>query len=458
MADPTPPAARARANEVLSNMVQAGFVTEGQVLDARRHPANIVDRGKSASPDFFLDWAFENVRETAASMPQKSFVVRSTLDMDLQGAAEEAAEFHLRQFGEEYHVSQAAIVLLDVDGSVRALVGGRDYGASQFNRATKALRQAGSSFKSYIYAAAMENGYTPESIVSDGPVSWGNWSPKNYSRSYSGRVNLTSALARSLNTVAVRLAKEIGTTKVAALAKAMGVESEISLHKTMSLGTSGMTVLDQATGYLVFATGGLSGSRHAFSQLSSNTGELLWDFNRDGKKPVRVLSEEASTGMNNMLTAVTEAGTGRRAQLPGIRVAGKTGTTQAYRDAWFVGFTGNYIAAVWFGNDDFSPTKELTGGLLPAMTWQRLMAYAHQNIDIKPIPGLAIPFPEKPDSARTEKSDQVSKLEEEGKVRIRPAILNQSTRKMLEKLSEQLRNAPPLKTVSDRLNVSAIRN
>ena len=238
----------------------------------------------------------------------------------------------------------------------------------------------------------------------------------------------------------------------------MGVESEISLHKTMSLGTSGMTVLDQATGYLVFATGGLSGSRHAFSQLSSNTGELLWDFNRDGKKPGRVLSEEASTGMNNMLTAVTEAGTGRRAQLPGIRVAGKTGTTQAYRDAWFVGFTGNYIAAVWFGNDDFSPTKELTGGLLPAMTWQRLMAYAHQNIDIKPIPGLAIPFPEKPDSARTEKSDQVSKLEEEGKVRIRPAILNQSTRKMLERLSEQFRNAPPLKTVSDRLNVSAIRN
>jgi penicillin-binding protein 1A len=378
--------------------------------------------------------------------------------MDLQAAAEEAAEFHLRQFGEEYNVSQAAIVLLDVDGSVRALVGGRDYGASQFNRATKALRQAGSSFKSYIYAAAMENGYTPESIVSDGPVSWGNWSPKNYSRSYSGRVNLTSALARSLNTVAVRLAKEISTTKIAALAKAMGVESEISLHKTMSLGTSGMTVLDQATGYLAFATGGHAGSRHAYTQLSSNTGELLWDFNRDVKKPVRVLSEDAVTGMNSMLTAVTEAGTGRRAQLPGIRVAGKTGTTQAYRDAWFVGFTGNYIAAVWFGNDDFSPTKELTGGLLPAMTWQRLMAYAHQNIDIKPIPGLDNPFIEKPEDVKQGKGAQVSKLDDENKVRIRPAILNQSTRKVLERLSEQFRNAPPLKTTADWLNVSATRN
>jgi penicillin-binding protein 1A len=452
------PAARARANEVLSNMVQAGFMTEGQVLDARRHPANIVDRGKSTSPDFFLDWAFENVRDTAASMPQKSFVVRSTIDMDLQSAAEEAAEFHLRQFGEEYHVSQAAIVLLDVDGSVRALVGGRDYGASQFNRATKALRQAGSSFKSYIYAAAMENGYTPESVVSDGPVSWGNWSPKNYSRSYSGKVNLTSALARSLNTVAVRLAKEIGTTKIAALAKAMGVESEISLHKTMSLGTSGMTVLDQATGYLAFATGGFSGSRHGFSQISSNSGEVLWDISKDGKKPFRVLSEKAVAGMNTMLTTVTEAGTGKRAQLPGIRVGGKTGTTQSYRDAWFVGFSGNYIAAVWFGNDDFSPTKELTGGLLPAMTWQRLMAYAHQNIDIKPIPGLTNPFIDKPEVAKPDNSDQVSKLDEEGKTRIRPAILNQATRKILERLVDQFRNAQPLKKSADRLSVSAIQN
>lgn len=452
------PAARARANEVLSNMVQAGFVTEGQVLDARRNPASIVDRGKSTSPDFFLDWAFEKVKETAASMPQKSFVVRSTIDMDLQAAAEESAEFHLRQFGEQYSVTQSAIVLLDIDGSVRALVGGRDYGASQFNRATQALRQAGSSFKSYIYAAAMENGYTPESVVSDGPVSWGNWSPKNYSRSYSGRVNLTSALARSLNTVAVRVAKEIGTTKIAALAKAMGVESEISLHKTMSLGTSGMTVLDQATGYLVFATGGYSGSRHAFTQISSNTGELLWDFNSDGKKPARVLSEKAMTGMNTMLTAVTEAGTGRRAQLPGIRVAGKTGTTQAYRDAWFVGFTGNYIAAVWFGNDDFSPTKDLTGGLLPAMTWQRLMAYAHQNVEIKAIPGLANPFIEKPTDAKPDQNPQVSKDESATDLRVRPAILNQAMRKALDRLADQFRNAPPLKPTADGLSVSAIPN
>lgn len=440
------PAARARANEVLSNMVQANFMTEGQVLDARRHPATIIDRAAAKSPDFFLDWAFEEVKKVADTLPQKSFVVRTTVDTDLQAAAEESVEFHLRQFGEEYNVTQAGLVMMDTDGSVRAMVGGRDYGASQFNRATKALRQAGSSFKPYVYATAMENGYTPDSVVSDGPVTWGNWSPQNYARSYSGKVTLTTALAKSINTVPVRLAKELTTTKIAALAKAMGVESEISLHKTMSLGTSGMTVLDQATGYLTFATGGLSGERHAFTQILANSGEVLWDFGRNAPKPVKVLSDEATASMNTMLTAVTEAGTGRRALLPGIRVAGKTGTTQSYRDAWFVGFTGNYLAAVWFGNDDFTATNKMTGGLLPAMTWQRLMAYAHQNIEVKPIPGLANPFIDKPaEEAATAKTENGKDGKaEQADTRIRPALLNQNTRKTLERLLELFKTAPKL--------------
>jgi penicillin-binding protein 1A len=351
-------------------------------------------------------------------------------------------------------------VMMDTDGSVRAMVGGRDYGASQFNRATKALRQAGSSFKPYIYATAMENGYTPDSVVSDGPITWGNWSPQNYARSYSGKVTLTTALARSINSVPVRLAKELTTTKIAALAKAMGVESEISLHKTMSLGTSGMTVIDQATGYLTFATGGFAGKRHAFTQILSNSGDVLWDFSRDGRKPVRVLSEKADANMNLMLTAVTEAGTGRRSQLPGIRVAGKTGTTQSYRDAWFVGFTGNYLAAVWFGNDDYTATNKMTGGLLPAMTWQRLMAYAHQNVDIKPIPGLKEPFiekpPVKPEDAKV--ADAKGEKGEMGDARVRPAVLNQSTQRTLDRLLQQFRSAPTLSPATDGEKVSAIAN
>jgi penicillin-binding protein 1A len=383
------PAARARANEVLTNMVQGGLMSEGQVLDARRHPADVVARTVSETPDYFLDWAFEEVKKVAKGLPQTTFVVRTTVDLDLQKAAEESVEFHLRQNGQEFKVTQAAVVVIENNGAVRAMVGGRDYGVSQFNRATGALRQAGSSFKPYVYATAMENGFTPESIVPDAPISWGTWSPQNYNRGYAGRINLTTALVKSINTVPVRLTKDHLTTKpIAALAKAMGVESEISLHKTMCLGTSGMTVLDQATGYLTFATGGFANTRHAFTQILTNSGEVIWDYDRDAPKPVRVLSEQADTAMNTILAQVPEWGTGRRAALTNTRVAGKTGTTQSYRDAWFVGFTGNYTAAVWYGNDDFTPTEKMTGGILPAMTFQRFMEFAHQNIDLKPIPGL----------------------------------------------------------------------
>jgi penicillin-binding protein 1A len=450
------PAARARANEVLSNMVQAEFMTEGQVIGARRNPASVVDRVGIKSPDYFLDWAFEEVKKVAVNLKQNSLVVKTTVDIDLQNAAEESVEFHLRQFGEEYKVTQSAIVMMDTDGSVRAMVGGRDYGASQFNRATHALRQAGSSFKPYVYATAMENGYTAESIVPDVPISWGSWSPQNYSRSFSGKINLTTALVKSINTVPVRLAQELKTTNIAIMAKAMGVESEINLHKTMSLGTSGMTALDQATGYLTFATNGYAGKRHPFTQIFSHTGDLLWDWTKDGPAPKKVLSDQAIASMNTIMAQVPEWGTGKRASVPGMRVAGKTGTTQSYRDAWFVGFTGNYTAAVWFGNDDFSATKELTGGLLPAMTWQRLMAYAHQNIELLPIAGLEEPFPpkvEKPvNEPTTVENGETKELKDQ---RTRPVVLSHDTSKILLKLRDQFRSAPKL-VVSDDLSVSSI--
>ncbi|RCS23291.1 penicillin-binding protein 1A [Phyllobacterium salinisoli] len=451
------PAARARANVVLSNMVQSGLMTEGQVVAARRNPADVVDRGQDESPDYFLDWAFDEVKKVAGDMPQHSLIVRTTLDRNLQKAAEEAVEFHLRQYGKEYQVSQAAAVVLTNDGGVRGLVGGRDYGESQFNRATKAQRQAGSSFKPYVYAAAMEKGMTPKSVVSDGPISWGNWSPRNYGRSYAGRVDLTTALVKSLNTVPVRLAKDYLTTApIVALTKAMGVESPISSHKTMVLGTSGMTVMDQATGYNVFASGGFAGTRHAFTQIMNQRGDVLWDWSRDGEKPHRVLSEKAASEMNSMLVQVPEWGTGRRAALPMTRVAGKTGTTQSYRDAWFVGFTGNYTAAVWYGNDSFAPTKDLTGGILPAMTWQRMMNYAHQNIDLKPIPGIDSPFPA-PAKVASGKGAKDKAAPEEGESLVeRPRALSSGTTKALRELNERFKTAPPLSAPTERTRLSAL--
>jgi penicillin-binding protein 1A len=433
------PAARARANEVLSNMVQAGFMTEGQVVAARRQPATAVDRSSTTSPDYFLDFAFAEVQRLAEKIPHRNFIARTSLDTGLQKLAEESVDYHLQQFGKPYNVKEAAMVVLDDEGGVRAMVGGRDYGLSQFNRATKALRQPGSSFKGYVYAAAMEAGYKPNDKISDGPITIGKWSPKNYGRSYAGTVTLTDAIAKSINTVPVRLSQKIGVDKVVAIAKAMGVESPLRGDKTMALGTSEVTVLDQATGYAVFPAGGMDSHRHAILSMTDTDGDVLWDAGRDMPPRHRVLSEQAAKSMNEMLVQVPIRGTARKAALSMTRAAGKTGTTQAYRDAWFVGYTGNFTAAVWYGNDSYAPTNKLTGGGLPAMTWHRFMESAHQGIELKPIPYIDDPLPP------LEEPKVASAGEEGGSPRpVRQLSLNSATQKLLVGIATLFDDAPPL--------------
>ncbi|WP_051631179.1 transglycosylase domain-containing protein [Afifella pfennigii] len=384
------PAARARANVVLTNLVQGGFMTEGQVIGARRHPATPISRAATASPDYFLDWAFQQVKRLVPT-GERNLVARTTLDMRLQRAAELAVESSLRESGTAYGVKQAALVSMDMSGAVRAMVGGRDYGVSTFNRATNALRQPGSSFKPYTYAVALENGYTPASIVVDAPVSIGNWSPQNYSRRYRGRVTLMTALTKSINTIPVRLSIGFGRQPIADMAARLGVQTPIRVTRSLPLGTSEVTVLDQATGYAAFASGGYKVRPHGVTRILSNEGEPIWDFNRANGPPERVLDEEVALNMVQMMHNVAENGTGRRARIPGVSVAGKTGTTQAYRDAWFVGYTGNFSTAVWLGNDNFTSTRRLTGGNLPAMTWQKYMRVAEANIERKPLPGIPLP-------------------------------------------------------------------
>lgn len=451
------PAARARANVVLSNLVDSGFMTEGQVLQARLHPAEIVDRGEQKSPDYYLDWAFDEVKKIAKP-GQHSLVAHTTFDANIQKAAEESVEFHLRQFGKEYNVTEGAVVVIETNGAVRAIVGGRDYGASQFNRATKALRQTGSSFKPYVYATAMEHGFTPDSVVSGGPISWGGWSPHNYNGGSAGNVTLITAIAKSINTVPVRLAKDyLGIGPIKAMAESFGVESPLESHKTMVLGTSGMTVMDQATGYSVFAQNGFAGSRHGITQLVTRTGDVVYDFAKDAPAPHRVLSEQALKYMNTMLAAVPAIGTARRAQLPNIVVAGKTGTTQSYRDAWFVGFTGNYTAAVWLGNDDFTPTRNMTGGTLPAMVWQRLMVYAHQNIDLKPIPGLDKPFVDEEIAAKAEEAEKKNADQAAADAAAeRPAVLSSRTTQALREMTKVFQAAPVLGSPQTPETLSAL--
>jgi penicillin-binding protein 1A len=441
------PAARARANDVLSNLVQSGFMTEGQVVAARRNPASVVDRAQVVSPDFFLDWAFDEVQRLSSRFSERSLIVRTTIDMSLQKASEDAIASSLLEYGEHYHASQSASVMIENGGAVRAMVGGRDYGESQFNRATKALRQPGSSFKIYTYSVAMENGMTPLTTIVDAPITWGNWSPHNFENRYEGRVTLTEAIAKSINTVPVRLAKEhFGIQPIREMAKRLGVETPIRNDKTIPIGTSEVTVLDQATAYATFPADGMQSRRHGISQILGYNGKILYDFDRDEPAAKRVLSEQAEASMTQMLTQIPIIGTGRKAALDhGIVVGGKTGTTQAYRDAWFIGFTGNYTCAVWFGNDDYTSTNEMTGGTLPAMTFKKIMDYAHQGVALKPIPGIADPFPAQKPMTVAAKKAAAEAAANAAPPPVRPRSLSAESTKVLRDLGEQLKDAPPLK-------------
>src|SRR5271169_3260353 len=396
------PAARARANVVLDNLVEAGFMTEGQVYGARRNPATPIDRRQEDAPNYYLDWAFDEMRKLVdkfpKSMTESFFVVRTAIDPNLQRYAEREIESALRQYGHDYGAGQSALVVADLDGAVRAMVGGRDYGSSQFNRAVDALRQPGSSFKPYVYATALANGFTPQSIVVDSPVCIGNWCPHNYSGGYSGSLTLTQAITNSVNIIPVKLSialgdgnPKLGRAKIIQTARNFGIWTPLPDTPSLPIGADEVNVLEHAIAYATFPNLGRAVAPHAALEVRNGTGELVWRFDRDGKKPQQVISPHVALEMITMMNSVVNNGTGRRAQLDGIQVAGKTGTTNGYRDAWFVGYTGNFSGAVWMGNDDYTPTKRMTGGTIPALIWHNVMAYAHQAVELRTLPGLPPP-------------------------------------------------------------------
>jgi penicillin-binding protein 1A len=382
--------ARLRANEVLTNLVQAGFMTEGQVLSARRNPAKPVERKEADTPDYFLDFAFDQVAKL--DLPTKNLIVRSTVDMGLQRKAEEAVEAKLDEVGTSLHISQAAAVVMEPDGAVRAMVGGRDYGVSQFNRATDAMRQPGSSFKPYVYLAALTlGGKTPTSMVTDTPYCIGDWCPGNFGGSYYGRVTLTEAIARSLNSVPVQLTAAMGKDKVAAFARSFGLPIPEKPEWPFVIGASEVRVIDQAVGFATFASGGLKPTAWGIEDIRDGEGKLLWSRTRNAPPPVRVAPRDKVEQLNAMLNNAVERGTGSRARLDGVPAGGKTGTTNSSRDAWFCGFTGNYVGVVWVGNDDYRQMEKVTGGVVPAPIWNSIMTYAHQSIDLKQAPGFPAP-------------------------------------------------------------------
>ncbi|QRE72674.1 transglycosylase domain-containing protein [Methylobacterium aquaticum] len=401
------PAARARAADVLHNMVEAGYLTEGQIQSALRNPATPVTRSRDISADYYLDWAFNEIKKLVDEgklKKERVLVVKTPLDLAIQKRADQAVENVLRQFGDAFDVEQAALVTMDPDGAVRAMVGGADYGQSQFNRATDALRQPGSSYKPYVYAAALATGqWRPDSKVVDRPVCIGNWCPANYGRSFSGTVPLWLAVAKSINTIPVQFsiamgkqlgethdarAAKLGRAKIIELSHRMGITSNLVDSVSLPIGSAEVTVIDQAAGYSVFANGGKRAKPYAATEIRTGAGEVIYRHDTSEAPPEQVLSTRVVADMNYMLNKVVDEGTGRKAAIEGVRTAGKSGTTNAYRDAWFVGYTGNLVTAVWYGNDDHSSTKNLTGGSLPAITFHEVMAPAHQGIEIKPLPGF----------------------------------------------------------------------
>jgi penicillin-binding protein 1A len=388
-----PEAARARANVVLYRMLDAGFITQGELLQARRTPAVVVAQTHLDAPNWYLDWAYQDtldVLEKYGLTGEYVIEVKTTIDSKLQSASQRILNDAIALQGEQEKFSQAASITMAPDGAVRAIIGGKDYEESQFNRATDAERQSGSAFKPFVYLAALRAGWKPNQIVVDGPVSIGNWAPKNYSGGYAGRVTLTSALAHSYNSIPVKILIDVGKNPIIKAARDMGIQGTLETWAPMVLGTSALTLLDLTTGYATFAGSGVQAQPYAVLEIRKPTGEVIYSRDANTKPAPHMESPEVIADMNVMLSAVVKSGTARRADLGFTPQGGKTGTNQGYRDAWFVGFTANTVTGVWVGNDDFTPMNEVTGGRIPAPLWKSITEVAEQNFQPKALAGLPL--------------------------------------------------------------------
>ena len=390
-----PQAALTRSHIVLSNMVATGALNEDEASTAAQNPPVFATPPQKASAAN-LDNGFEYAVEYAIErMPQirgsgnAEVVVETTLDARLQTVAHNSVARHLDTYGESLHVSQASLVLMDASGAIRALVGGRSYAQSQFNRAVKARRQPGSAFKPVIFLAGIETGLTPDSIGYDLPLSVKGWSPKNESGQYKGEMTLRHALANSVNTIAVRMYLDLPKGRVIATAKRLGITSELRDQPALALGASEVTLLELTRAYGVLANAGRSVTPHVIERMRMASGEVLYEHT--AARSATIVTPDHVAAMNNMLGEVMATGTGKRAALKAHPAAGKTGTTQDFRDAWFVGYTAHMTAGIWVGNDDAEPMKRVTGGSLPARIWNEVMEAAHQGVAVAQIPGRVGP-------------------------------------------------------------------
>jgi penicillin-binding protein 1A len=379
-----PEGAEQRAQVVLGAMADARFITDAQAQASIGHPSYNVKPAGAGTVNYVADWIGEVLDDLVGQIDQ-SIVVETTIDPKLQGVAEAAIIDELAAKSVKFNVSQGALVAMSPDGAVRAMVGGRNYADSQFNRAVTARRQPGSAFKPFVYLTALEAGLTPESIRQDAPLDLKGWRPENYTHEYFGAVTLTQALAMSLNTVAVRLGIEVGPKNVVRTAHRLGISSKLEANPSIALGTSEVSVTELVGAYAAFANGGQSVSPHVVTRIRTVEGNKAL-YTRQADPANQVIDPRYVAMMNAMMRETIATGTARKADIPGWAAAGKTGTSQDFRDAWFVGYTANLVTGVWLGNDDNSPTKKATGGGLPVEVWTRFMRIAHQGVPVAALP------------------------------------------------------------------------
>ncbi|WP_196504804.1 transglycosylase domain-containing protein [Aestuariivirga litoralis] len=374
----------ARAKLVLAAMQDEGFISQQDEADAVSQPTNTVSSGAKPARQYAVDWIDAQLPQLVKDY-KESIVIETTIDPAIQSNAEKSLNLRLQQNGKKLNVSQGAIVVMDNTGAVLSMVGGKSYGKSQFNRAIKAQRQPGSAFKAFVYLAAMEHGFTPESTQVDEPVKIGNWSPENYKHKYLGEVSLEQAFAQSINTVAAKLAATVGPDQVVATAQRLGITSPLGHDASIALGTSEVTPLEMTAAFVPFANGGDGVTPYVVKRITTREGQVLYERKGDGLG--QVVAPAMLGEMNTLFRAVVREGTGVKAQFGNWDIGGKTGTTQDYRDAWFIGFTPYLTAGIWMGNDDNSSTKQLTGGSLPAVIWKDIMEPAHKGLAWLPLPG-----------------------------------------------------------------------
>lgn len=378
-----PKAASERAQLVLAAMRDQGMIGDKELNFAMKQPASRAASYWSGSEQYVADRVMEELPALIGDV-RSDVIVDTTVDLGLQKLGEASIRDLISKNGEKLNVSQGAMVSVDGTGAVRALIGGYDYANSQFDRASEAKRQPGSAFKPFVYLSALEQGFTPESVRNDAPIRIGNWTPGNYNGKYFGKVTLAEALARSLNSVSAQLVMEVGPKTVVSTAHRLGIESNLTSNASLALGTSEVTLLELTDSFVPFANGGYKAPLHIIRRVTTNDGKVLYEYKSPA--PSRVIDPRNVGMMNAMLSQTVESGTATKAKF-GWPAAGKTGTSQNFRDAWFIGYTSNLTTGVWFGNDDGKPTKKITGGSLPAIAWKDFMVAAHKGVPVAQLPG-----------------------------------------------------------------------